>query len=386
MKKQIYKAFAKKLFGLNYERIGKNLAVCLIVFWGLHLSGLRLAVAPSVLYLMTAAVTAGVMWQALSSADHARYMKNMLMLPLHGPEFVCVYTGVLGGYALLVKTAVLWAVVFAVSPRQMTEIAVCAACACNAVFLTALIFSRKNKRTPGLPWAAGVVLVLVSVQSEMLLLAALAISGVCAAILLRKADPYDFYPQEKPSVYRTASSNRRAEGRRLLMWRYFLRYLKAHPNYMVNTFAMCILACILPQFAGQAGGRLFLPVGLAILSFHTPLCILLSCDPAFERAVHSLPGQKRAFCIPYGMFLFTVNLFVYSVFLISFWVQTGWFDTAAVWLAVLFSLIGAAGSVFLEWRFPIRNWKIESDLWHHPRKYIMPLLLVLAAGAAAYWL
>ena len=40
----------------------------------------------------------------------------------------------------------------------------------------------------------------------------------------------------------------------------------------------------------------------------------------------------------------------------------------------------AAGSVFLEWYVPLRNWKIERDLWHHPRKYVVPGIIILLAS------
>ena len=39
----------------------------------------------------------------------------------------------------------------------------------------------------------------------------------------------------------------------------------------------------------------------------------------------------------------------------------------------------AAGSVFYEWYVPLRNWKIESDLWHHPRKYAVPVATIFFA-------
>ena len=48
--------------------------------------------------------------------------------------------------------------------------------------------------------------------------------------------------------------------------------------------------------------------------------------------------------------------------------------------AVTFALLSAAGSVLLEWYCPIRGWKIESDLWHHPRKYVVPAVMLLLAG------
>ena len=78
----------------------------------------------------------------------------------------------------------------------------------------------------------------------------------------------------------------------------------AHKNYLVNTAAMWGVACVLPVLLGQMEARFVLPIGFAILSLNTPICILLSCDPALERAVRFLPGQGKTFCVPYCLFIF----------------------------------------------------------------------------------
>ena len=54
--------------------------------------------------------------------------------------------------------------------------------------------------------------------------------------------------------------------------------------------------------------------------------------------------------------------------------------TLLVGIAFGFALLSAIGSVLLEWFCPLRNWKIESDLWHHPRKYVVPGIMMLLAG------
>jgi len=43
-------------------------------------------------------------------------------------------------------------------------------------------------------------------------------------------------------------------------------------------------------------------------------------------------------------------------------------------------LVQKEQSGLLEWLYPIRGWKIESDLWHHPRKYVVPVIMLLLAG------
>ena len=69
-----------------------------------------------------------------------------------------------------------------------------------------------------------------------------------------------------------------------------------------------------------------------------------------------------------------------TIFLISYEMQTGGITLPIILLAAVFALLSAVGSVLLEWFYPLRNWKIESDLWHHPRKYVVPMVMLLLAG------
>ncbi len=169
------------------------------------------------------------------------------------------------------------------------------------------------------------------------------------------------------------------------MWRYFFRYLSCHKNYLLNTAVMWCVALVLPYFLGEIAGLSVIAVGFAILSLNTPICILLSCDRDLEQAVRFLPGQKKAFCIPYCLFLFLCNMAADVIFLCSWQVQNGGVTGLAIAGAAFFALQSAVLSVLLEWFYPVRNWKIESDLWHHPRKYVVPVVMLLLAGAVSVW-
>ena len=131
---------------------------------------------------------------------------------------------------------------------------------------------------------------------------------------------------------------------------------------------------------GQFEGLDTLPMGFAILSMNTPICILLSCDPGLEQAVRLLPGQAVRFCGAYGLFIALVNFTGSSVYLVSWQAIRGGIGFADILTAAVFAVASAAMSVFLEWRHPIRGWKIENDLWHHPRKYIVPLVMLLVGA------
>ena len=305
-----------------------------MVFWGLHISGFRVEISPFILYLMTGAFSAGIMWQALSSGDNRENLKNAFMLPFDGRTLAVSYAAALGAYTLLTKTAGLLAVVWAVSSWSWAEILGSILSALTGILLVSCLYPLRLGRT----------------------------------------DAYAFYVQPV--------SRKRAGKvhRRYSVGRYLLRYLTAHKNYLVNTAVMWGAACVLPVLLGQMEARFVLPIGFAILSLNTPICILLSCDPALEQAVRFLPGQGRAFGIPYCLFIFGCNLAADIIFLCSWQIQLGGIALFHVLAAVSFALLSAAGSVLLEWYCPIRGWKIESDLWHHPRKYVVPAVMLLLAG------
>ena len=400
--KMMFKTFGKKLFGLNYERLTRPLLISLIVFGGLRLSDLRVPVAPSVLYLTVTAYTGGVMWQALSSKDQADYMQNMLMLPFDRRKLVFSCTAALGAYAFLTKTVLLLAVLLAVSEQSFTIIfrSVPSDISCGLLgILTAAALSTLHKRRhiAACLWSAVLATAMIWFGNKPWFLLMVILSCIPALVILLQTDGYALSRQEDTGWHSSekaipysgenthslpftpARTGRICRGNYSVR-RYLFRYLAAHKNYLMNTVIMWGIACVLPLFFRQIESPAVIPVGFAILSLNTPICILLSCDPALEQAVRFLPGQERAFCLPYCAFIFLCNLAADSLFLISWQLQaggiTGWMAAAAIF----FALLNAACSVLLEWFFPVRNWKIESDLWHHPRKYVVPTAMLLLAG------
>lgn len=369
----MFKAFARKLFGAGYKRAKRTLLANLIVFWSLHAAGFRIHIAPFVLYLMVSTLTAGVMWQALSSDDNAANMKNLFMLPFEGRELILSYVSAMGAYTFLTGTAGLLAVVLAVSRPGGIEILGSILCTVNAVLMTACIYSRRKYRSIGFIWAGAGIAAIYLLWDSVVFIPLLAGNILFTLLFLSGTDAYSFY--------RTDSRKTRTVGRNghYSICRYLLRYLTAHRNYLINTAAMWGVGCALPVFLGPMKGISVMPVGFAILSLNTPVCILLSCDPDLERAVRFLPGQIRAFCLPYCLFVFLCNLSADLVFLCSWYIQIGSVDGMMILAGTLIALLSAAGSVLLEWFFPVRGWKIESDLLHHPRKYIVPVVMLLAA-------
>lgn len=371
--KLMFQAFSKKLFGVRHERIMKNMLICLIVFWGLYISGFHVKIAPFIFYLITGTFTAGVMWQALSSEDNTANMKNMMMLPFLKEQLIFTYVGALGTYTLITKTGLLLAVLFAVSSWSVLEILGCFLCAFNAILMAACIYTLKKLRILGLFWTVSTIAILYLANNSSTFLLLFMGNCLLAGYILNEADAYSFYRQISTKHLALKKVQQYS------VWRYLFRYLIVHKNYLVNTAAMWIVACVLPLFFRQMENLFVMPIGFAILSLNTPICILLSCDPALEQAIRFLPGQEKAFCIPYCTFLFLCNMTADIIFLFSWGFLNGELTCSTILTALFFALQSAIGSAFLEWFYPIRKWKIESDLWHHPRKYVVPTAMLLLA-------
>ena len=379
MMKMTGKAFAKKLFGAKYERLPRTLLMDVIIFWGLYIAGFQVQIAASVRILMINAFTAGVMWQALSSKDNAVELKHMLMLPQHHREFVFSYVAALGGYTVLTKTGLLLAVLLAVSAWKPIEMIGMVISMLHAVLMAAAAYSQRKYWYVGGLWAAAILSAILFLSSGLLLDLLLLANSFIAILILWKADGYAFYQGE------SEKSHAIKQRKRGSLWRYFFRYLSCHRNYLVNTAVMWCVAIVMPYFLREMDGLSIVPVGFAILSLNTPICILLSCDCDLEQAVRFLPGQKQCFCIPYCLFIFSCNMATDAIFLCSWQIQNSGVTVLMIAGAVFFALQSAVLSVLLEWFYPIHGWKIESDLWHHPRKYVVPVIMLLLAGAASAW-
>ncbi|TGY95190.1 hypothetical protein E5329_16130 [Petralouisia muris] len=375
MRKMIFKSFAKNLFGVKYERLTRNLFTCLIVFWGLHIADLKVQISPFIFYLMTGAFTAGVMWQALGSEEQAAQMQNLFMMPFQRREFVFSYIAALGAYTLVTKTAMLLSVLLAVSDWKPAIIPGSILWSVNAVLMAAVIYSFKKHWYAGVFWTIAVAAAVLFLGNQPWFLLIIIANIVFAVMLLQKADGYSFYLQKDENSHLIKGRPRDS------VWRYLFRYLIRHKNYLLNTAVMWCAACVLPLFFRQMESMSVAPIGFAILSLNTPVCILLSCDPDLEQAVRFLPGQMKSFCVPYCLFIFLCNITADVIFLCSMQFQKGGVDFPVIAAALFFALQSAIGSVLLEWFYPVRGWKIESDLWHHPRKYVVPVIMLLLAGA-----
>ncbi|MCM1121305.1 MAG: hypothetical protein NC416_01840 [Eubacterium sp.] len=332
-------AISKQLLGARYERVGKSVFLCLIVYYVVSVMGIKVAVAPSIFYLTMTFFSLGVMWRSLGSAQNAESMMGLFMLPFDNRRLVGAYMLAFGSYTLITKTLAVLTLFIVVGRWEVIQFVVTVLCACSGCLLAAV-------------WR-------IMLTGKKIL----------------SVDAYAFY-RSASAARLTAGRKRRRKGNILV---YLFRYLTANKSYRMNMVGLWVVACFLPLLLGEFEGLNVMPLGFAILSLNTPVCVLLSCDRELERAVRMLPGQAVRFGGWYCFFLFVVNMATDSIYLMSWQFQNGGVVGTNILTAGLFALQSAVLSVVLEWHFPIQNWKIENDLWHHPRKYIVPGVMMLLA-------
>lgn len=381
MKKTI-KALSKQFFGAKYESARKSLLAAVILFIAVYAAEFRVMVAPFILYLTSTFFTAGVMWQVLTGHRHMETMQGMFMLPFDNRSFVFSYVLVLGAHTLITKTLLIWVLFFAVASWSAGEITLAVLCGCMSCVVTAAgyLMCRKGHAVLAILWTACILAAILLARRWAVVLAVTTASLAAASLYLAFADAYGFYSAS------VAKRIVRYKGRAGSVFVYLTRYLMANKSYLINTVGLCAIACFLPLLFGEFQGLYVFPIGLAILCLNTPICTLLSCDPDLEQAIRVLPEQSGRFCRRYCLFIFIVNGIVASIYLFSWQIINRNTDFIYVITLLLFAMQSAILSVILEWKRPIRNWKTESDLWHHPRKYIVPLIMLILATLVGAWL
>lgn len=362
------KALARAFFGPRYGRGARRLLVPVLLFAAVR--GAQIALpAPVEAAALCAAFSAGAMVQALGDRRRLEELEELFLLPMPDRWFALSWGTVLAAHTLLTKTLPLWALLAALCPGRPGELAaalVWSAAACWGCAAGYGLF-RRGRWVPVLLWGAGAAAVVV-LGSLPVQLAGAAVSAGVAGVCLSQMGPWEFY---RPAPAR-GPRRRRSGG----VLGYLFRALSADRRSWLNTAGLWAGACLLPLALAPASGRELLPVSLALCGLNTPAATLFSRDPALAQALVVLPGGGRRFWRGYVGFLAALYGAALVLCLGAWqlaWGAVGLADLAAV---PLLTLEGALLAAALErWR-PLRGWKTESDLWHHPRKYLVPLALL----------
>lgn len=375
----MFKILSRKLFGKNFSKLFTSLLVSVIIYLSLSQIGYNISVTPQVLAFTNLCFSGTLMIQFLSSKNNAAYLKGFFAMPFNRKRFVMEYAAVMGLHVLFTKALLIYAMIFAFAEIRLLEIMVLFSSfifVCFSAMLTFAFFKKKK--------ILSVLVVIIAVAMCFLLpenpLSAtiyLEVS-VVYALALFFVDPYNFMVTSRSKSKN--KSHKKVKGGNLLVAKYIFRYITSNKSYLINPAIMLAFVSFMVYQFIDMGFSDGLVIGLALITFNTPLAIIVSSSKGLHKKLNSMPNKIKSFYLPYGVVIFTFNV-IFSALLIIIASFLGSPISIKTFIAALiFPIQNAIGVVFLEHNYPILEWRVETDLWHNPRKYIIPLILVLESA------
>ncbi len=365
----MFSLFYKKIIGRKLIDIIKPILVAVILY--LSLSNLKYVAYSNnnILKYFAFVFCSGIVFKLVNENEYIFKLSEILMLPISKLSFNYSYLSVLILYAIATKLMPVVAIIFAFGSLSLNAIISTVVFAINgsiAVYLCKGYLSARKIFTSILVFAVNLANVLL-VNSLLFALATMFIMLICVLFL----NPYWYLGGYQTSRSKQIKYNKRNS---LVILRCFIRYMLDHKIYLTNTIVLYGLSIVLPMFLKD-----LFPICLAILSVNTPIGIFISSQKGLGDMLDVLPSQKKKFMFPYAMICLTSSLIANIIAVVSNYV-IGELSFLNIFLAIVFAFINTLIIATLEAKYRIKNFNVESDLWHNPRKYISPAILFVIAS------
>lgn len=367
------KALARQLLGAKYENVTKSLFSACIIFCSFTAAGIRIPVSEHVFFLASFLLPFGFMLQMLSAKAYRDTFDAMLVMPHKTISLVFSLVISMSIYVIAIRILPVWMLFLAVSPSLWSNTICALSGTITACILASAFYCLFHQKHPSYAVILAVLTAWVLLNAGRLSLPLLILLALMAGFYISTVNPYIF------ASFSQTKKKHIQEKHKAGILTYLLRSCMSSTAFRFNTLGLCTAALFLPFLLADIEGISLFPFGLVILSVNSPLTTVLSADRDLEHAVRILPDQGKRFFLKYGIFIVSVLFVPAFLYLISWQIQKGGSAFLQILTVFLFTALSSVLSVFLEWKFPIHSWKTESDLWHHPRKYIIPTVELLAA-------
>lgn len=373
------KILSRKLFGKNFNKLFSSLLISVIIYFALSQLDHKVVVSSQVLIFINIFFSGTLMLQFLGSKNNGAYLKGFFAMPFNRKKFIVDYAIAMGLHVLVTKTLLIYAIIFAFTEIKLLEIIILLS-VFIFVCLSSMIayaFFKDKKIISAIILLIGIAMCFLLPESPMSIIVYLVVSAIYAVILFF-IDPYRFmvisHSQNKHKPYK------KVKGGNLLVAKYIIRYITSNKSYLINPAIMFAFVSYMVYQMNEMGFNDGIIIGLALITFNTPLAIIVSSSKGLHKKLNSMPNKIKCFYIPYGVVIFTVNIIFSTLLIIVTSLIGSHINVKTIIAALIFPIQNAIGTVFLEYTYPILDWRVETDLWHNPRKYIIPLILILEAA------
>ena len=145
--------------------------------------------------------------------------------------------------------------------------------------------------------------------------------------------------------------------------------------YIVNTLMLIALIIFLVYVQGE--NYIIWAMSWAIGSVNTPVLTMLSSDLNLRKHAEMISNKDQGVWKMYKKFLtfyfLSINLFI--VLLNILFAKNNLL--VSVLVCIILSIIEPRIATLLEIKYPLVKWQTKQELWKHPRKYVISLLVFI---------
>jgi len=161
----------------------------------------------------------------------------------------------------------------------------------------------------------------------------------------------------------------------LMSRNYFILTMLMEKIYLINTFA--IIALIIGFILMSPDEPLILNLAWCLGSINTPAMTMLSGDKWISKQVDMLPNTKKSVINMYLNFLIFYFMLINLLICLVISIKEGSFSWINVLIIVVVTILEVSITIIFEQKWRITDWQIKNELWHHPRKYITPIVIFI---------
>lgn len=154
---------------------------------------------------------------------------------------------------------------------------------------------------------------------------------------------------------------------------YFALTMIMEKIFVVNT--LFIIVIIISFLAMMPHFSVIVNLAWCLGAINTPAMTMLSGDKSISKQADMLPDLKKSLIIMYLKFLTGYFLLINMIILVFVGLKERNFTVMNVAIAVIVTMIEVVTTTMLEKKMRLTNWQIRKELWRHPRKYIVPIIV-----------
>lgn len=336
-------------------------------------------ISKQILYTTICFCTAASFFQIAKTVAVQNLIRRVTALPFNNYDFNVGLLCALLLHVLLKRASYFFALMVGLTRSDVLTLFVAFVVAvCASVISYNLLYFFANKKVKHLA-AIPFLMVAILMANDGMICLVILLFGVATATLPligEDANGLCVDPQMRKRNFSSKRNSIITSYPFMVPIKYTTAHFFANRTNIVNVVVLFAFLQFFALSSSSMGFNMAAPIAMAMLSMNTPLLTTVSANKGMTKRLATLPSCS-AFFSSFGAGLFLFNLLYYSAFILLFSYLSDSFSPLFVMICLSFPIQIAFFASILERQFPLVTWSVEDELWRHPRKYVIPCILLI---------